>query len=201
MSNVPMTRPEELLALHETRYFHSSTFTELEDGRILHAAGTTFTTSDDGGISWSEPFERHDADGAPVGGGGTSLVRLAGRGVGLVALKQDAEEARRGIHHLVFWRSPDGGETWERPVQVTPPGLPAHAYQDVLLRTSSGRIVLPVYGMLGQRAGPSDVRPPFSGKLIGGQWGLHRSALLRSAVLVRLRLLLRRRRAHVGAQP
>ena len=170
MSNVPMTRPEELLALHETPYFHSSTFTELDDGRILHAAGTTFTTSDDGGITWSEPFERRDADGAPVGGSGTSLVRLSGRGVGLLALKQNAEEARRGIHHLVFWRSPDGGETWERPVQVTPPGLPAHAYQDVLLRTSSGRIVVPVYGMLGQRAGPSDVRPPFSGKLIGGQW-------------------------------
>ena len=170
MSNVPMTRPEELLALHETSYFHSSTFTELDDGRILHAAGTTFTTSDDGGITWSEPFERRDADGASVGGSGTSLVRLSGRGVGLLALKQNAEESRRGIHHLVFWRSPDGGETWERPVQVTPPGLPAHAYQDVLLRTSSGRIVVPVYGMLGQRAGPSDVRPPFSGKLIGGQW-------------------------------
>ena len=65
MSNVPMTRPEELLALHETPYFHSSTFTELDDGRILHAAGTTFTTSDDGGITWSEPFERRDTDGAP----------------------------------------------------------------------------------------------------------------------------------------
>ena len=38
MSNVPMTRPEEALAIHETRYFHSSTFTELEDGRVLHAA-------------------------------------------------------------------------------------------------------------------------------------------------------------------
>ncbi|MDE2993718.1 MAG: sialidase family protein, partial [Chloroflexota bacterium] len=82
MSNVPMTRPEELLALHETPYFHSSTFTELDDGRILHAAGTTFTTSDDGGITWSEPFECRDTDGDPVGGSGTSLVRLAGRGVG-----------------------------------------------------------------------------------------------------------------------
>ena len=51
MSNVPMTRPEEALAIHETRYFHSSTFTELEDGRILHAAGTNFNTSDDGGIT------------------------------------------------------------------------------------------------------------------------------------------------------
>ena len=49
MSNVPMTRAEEALAIHFTPYFHSSTFVELESGAILHAAGTTFTTSDDGG--------------------------------------------------------------------------------------------------------------------------------------------------------
>ena len=29
MSNVPMTRPEEMLAVHETTFFHSSTFVEL----------------------------------------------------------------------------------------------------------------------------------------------------------------------------
>jgi len=111
---------------HETKYFHSSTFAELEDGRILHADGTAFTTSSDGGISWSEPVEKHDPDGALVGGGGTSLVRLTGAGVGLSVIAQDTAEA--------------------------------------------GRIILPLYGMLGQRPGPGDVRPPFSGKLIRGQW-------------------------------
>jgi len=40
MSNIPMTRPEEVLAVHQTNYFHSSTFVELIDQRILHAAGT-----------------------------------------------------------------------------------------------------------------------------------------------------------------
>ena len=49
MSNVPMTRPEEMLIEHKTRYFTSSTFAELDDGRILRQAYGEFTTSEDGG--------------------------------------------------------------------------------------------------------------------------------------------------------
>src|SRR5262245_47458774 len=56
--NVPMTRPGEMIALHKTKFFHSSTFVELPDGGILHAAGTDFTSSDDGGRTWSAPFQR-----------------------------------------------------------------------------------------------------------------------------------------------
>jgi len=174
MSNVPMTRPEEVIAIHETNYFHSSTFVELEGGRILHAAGTTFTTSDDGGITWSEPFSCRDLNGERVGGGGTSLVKLSGKGIGLAAMRKDPEaispeESRRSTY-MVFWRSEDGGQTWETPVRVTPQGVGTYAYQDVLLRTSSGRIILPVYISLGQASGPNDVKPPASGKLVNGQW-------------------------------
>jgi hypothetical protein len=169
MSNVPMTRPAEALAIHETRYFHSSTFAELDDGRILHAAGTTFTASDDSGITWSEQFKCQDKNGNPVGGGGTSLVKLSGRGIGLAGMGRDAEDARRGAY-LRFWRSEDSGTTWEPPVRVTLPGIGTHVYQDVLLRTASGRIILPVYISLGQSTGPNDVKPPASGKLVNGQW-------------------------------
>ena len=63
MSNVPMTRPEEMLAEHKTPYRHSSSFVELNDGRILHVALTNFTHSEDGGLTWSEPYERRDANG------------------------------------------------------------------------------------------------------------------------------------------
>ena len=90
MSNIPMTRPEEMLAIHKTSYFHSSTFVKLEDGRILHAAGTTFTTSHDGGITWSEPFSCTDTQGNRVGGSGTSLVNLSGKGIGLAAMRRDS---------------------------------------------------------------------------------------------------------------
>ena len=37
MSNVPMTLPEMALAIHETPYFHSSTFAELEDADLSGA--------------------------------------------------------------------------------------------------------------------------------------------------------------------
>jgi len=163
-----MTRPEELLAVHETGFGHSSTFVELHDGRILHAAGENFTISEDGGISWSEPFHRNDVNGNAVGGGGTSLTRLSGKGVGLSAILKDPDDARG--YYMAFWRSVDGGETWEPPVRVSPPGIPTFSYQDVLLRTSSGRIILPVYICLGQSTGPGDVKPPASGKLVNGQW-------------------------------
>ena len=174
MSDVPMTRPEEALAVHQTRYFHGSTFVELEDGRVLHAAGGRFTVSEDGGLSWSEEFTCRDANGDPVGTHGCSLGRLSGAGVGLAGMRKDAEattpEEGARSNHLVFWRSEDGGQTWEPPVRVTPPGLPSHAYQDVLLRTSSGRLVLPVYIAIGQNSGPDDRTVPACGKLVGNQW-------------------------------
>lgn len=168
MSNVPMTRSEEALAVHKTRFGHSSTFTQLDDGTILHAAGDNFTTSEDGGITWSEITRGRDSEGNPVGGGGTSLTRLSGSGVGLSAIRSDTGNHRDS--YMAFWRSEDGGQTWEPPVRVNPPGLPTYSYQDVLLRTSSGRIILPVYLSLGQSTGPGDVKPPASGKLVRGQW-------------------------------
>ena len=91
MSNIPMTRPEEVLAVHQTNYFHSSTFVELIDQRILHAAGTTFSISDDRGLSWSKPFSCEDADGNSVGGSGTSLVKLSENGIGLAAIQKPSE--------------------------------------------------------------------------------------------------------------
>jgi len=174
LSLVSMTRPQEVLRTHYTRFGHASTFVELEGGRILHAAGSTFTTSDDGGITWSKGFNNHDVTGKPVGGGGTCLVRLAGRGVGLAAMRQDAtaanpEDKTWGLH-IVFWRSEDGGRTWQAPVLVTPPGLPTFCLQDVLLRTSSGRIVLPVYVAFGQRVGPDNEETPIDGRLVKNQW-------------------------------
>ena len=169
MSNVPMTRPDEVLAVHNTRYFHSSTFVELDDGRVLHAASRTFTTSDDGGLTWSGESQRRDIDGNEVGGGGTSLVKLSGNGIGLAGMVQgkDDPRAKSGV---VFWRSEDAGETWEPPVRVTPHGIATHIYQDVLLRTSSGRLIMPVYLSMGQGMGPGDVKPPSNGKLVHNQW-------------------------------
>jgi len=172
MSNVPMTRPEEMLAVHETTFFHSSTFVELESGRVLHVSGTRFTSSDDGGITWSGESERRDANGNPVGGGDTSLVRLSGKAIGLAATRRDVPPPQ--TEHpwkptqLLFWRSDDDGETWSAPTRVAPPGI--GTYQDVMLRTSSGRIVIPVEYGVGQPKSLNDAKGPVSGKLLNGQW-------------------------------
>ena len=55
-------------------------------------------------------------------------------------------------------------------MRVTPLGIGTYTYQDVLLRTVSGRIILPVYVSLGQSTGPNDVKPAALGKLVNGQW-------------------------------
>lgn len=169
MSNVPMTLPELVLATHKTGFFHSSSFIELDDGRILHAAGTRFTTSEDGGITWSDISERRDADGRRVGGSGTSLVKLDDRGIGLAAMAPE-DPSDLWNRYVEFWRSPDNGDTWEAPVRASPRGVKTHMYQDVALRTSSGRIVIPVYISMGQGSGPNDMELPASGKLVYNQW-------------------------------
>jgi len=169
-----MTRRNEMLAEHQTSFFHDSTFVDRPDGRLLHASGKRFCTSDDGGITWSPVFECKDRDGNPVGGGGTSLVKLSGNGIGLAAMRKGM-----GVNHpdwmeqytyMVFWRSDDGGKTWERPVRMTRPGAACHALQDVALRTSSGRIIVPVYVHKWHTAHPADPKPPMTGKLVFNQW-------------------------------
>lgn len=172
--HVAMTRPEEVLATHFTKYGHSSTFLELAGGRILQCAGTTFSTSGDGGLTWSKPFKGTDAKGGAVGGSCASLVRLNGEAIGLAALVQDTTtpeiEERFWNNRMVFWRSDDAGQTWREPVRLSPPGLPTFALQDVFLRTSAGRLVLPVYTAFGQKMGPNNEAIPYEGRLVRNQW-------------------------------
>ena len=85
MSNIPMTRPEEALAVDHTSFFSKSTFVELDKGRVLQSIGKEFINSDDGGITWSEPITLKDKNGDIVGGGNGALVKLSGKGIGLQA--------------------------------------------------------------------------------------------------------------------
>ena len=175
MTNVPMTLPDLMLAEHGTTFFHSSTFVELDDSRILHAAGTGQCTSEDGGLTWSDVIHAKDTNGDPVGGGNTCLVKLSDRGIGLAAAAPRPDKlapAQRRAHgHQLFWRSPDRGQTWEPPVQITSPGIVGTgSYQDAMIRTHSGRIVLPMHMGMGQGSGPNDVKPWGNGKLVRNQW-------------------------------
>ena len=150
MSNVPMTNPEGVMAVLEENYGHSSTYIGLENGDILHGAGLSFRTSEDGGLSWSEAFRLSDTEGAPVLAEG--LVKLSGSGIGCAAGGYIDKDGKR-IHgsQIFFRRSGNSGKTWEPPIPVTPDtgdenlGIGNYMLQDVLLRTSSGRIIIPCY--------------------------------------------------------
>ena len=159
-----MTRPDEMIAMVDQP--EGNYYAQLEDGRILSVADDGFRTSEDGGLTWSEPSRRRDADGGPVGPGAMSLLSLSGNKVGLVANPRPP-----GDGHVLFWRSEDGGETWSSPVRATPPGTSTYVVStDVVMRTSSGRIIVPCYVALGKERDPSDRLPTMWGKLINGQW-------------------------------
>ena len=186
-----MTRPEEAMAILETNYNHSSSFVQLDDGRILQVVlGAGFVTSEDGGLSWSElqapdhvdpiggphKCSCHDTNGDPVYGCECSLVKLSGKNsIGLAARRTEVPSGvtygtGRTVHYLSFWRSDDNGKTWSPPVRMSPPGLSTVAYQDIFLRTHSGRIILPVCASLGQSNGLNDSPEPMSGRLYNNQW-------------------------------
>ncbi len=148
--HVPMTNPEGVLALHETDYGHSVSWVHLGGERILMLVkGGAFRTSDDGGLTWSEEFRGLDERGDGVRNA-TALVSLGGTGVGLVAQHRPQEAANFYDQQLLFRRSDDEGRTWSEAKIVNPRGPAAFVWQDMLLRTSSGRIILPAYLSIGQ---------------------------------------------------
>jgi len=162
MSNVPMTRPEEALAIHEQNYGHSLTFAGLEGGRIL--------LSTDGGITWSEPYRGVDEKGEPLTGGScASLVSLPGGAIGLATLRRRPDLPTNSDTEMVFRTSEDEGRSWSPPTVMNQCLLRAHALQDVMLRTQSGRIILPVYFGIGQ-GGWHHEGAPFVGGYLGGNF-------------------------------
>ena len=170
MSNIPMTRPEEAIAVHKDPKFRTSSFVELQEGRILQTNGRTFSTSDDGGITWSEDIQSTDENDGIVTA--DQLVNLSDGAIGAAGRWMEPSAPRFSVHakrssHYRFWRSEDRGETWKSPVRIQPPGIVMHAYQHVLIRTSSGRLVLPLYSSIGQGTWHQEGAPFVGGYLNG----------------------------------
>lgn len=163
-SHVPMTRGQEAMAVHEQNLGHSASIVQRHDGSLLLSAGRFSCTSGDGGMTWSPMAECLDVNGNPVDA--TGLVSLEGSGIGAAGMRPVGMPGR---YEILFWRSPDGGTTWEPPVVASPPGYPAHMLQDVVCRTSRGRIVVPLYFTLGQGAWRAD-DAPFPGGLYKGHF-------------------------------
>src|SRR5690349_5753722 len=94
---VPMTRPEEALAVLDGVGSKAS-FVELPDGSILVARGNgRFSTSKDGGLTWSKQVQFYDVAGQPLDGGGASLVRLSGSGIGYASRVVSVEEKAAAV--------------------------------------------------------------------------------------------------------
>ena len=167
MTNVPMTRPGEMLAMHEQNYGHSVAFIGLDGGRILETNGADFLYSDDGGITWSEPYRGSDDDGELASVSCASLVNLDGGAIGLAEMRWRPGSTSRYETQMVFRTSEDQGHTWSPPVVMNDCLLRAHALQDVMIRTSSGRIILPVYLVVGQGTWHEEGKPFVGGYLNG----------------------------------
>ena len=164
MSSVPMTLPGLMLAQHEQQFMHSTTWVELDDGRILLWCAQVHCHSDDGGLTWSQPQFTKDVNGDPVGlGKSFALVRLSGGGVGLAANRPSDD----GVNEILFWRSEDGGQTWQPPAALPRPLPGTGALQDTILRTESGRIVIPLQMGLGQNIKPHEAFPYSTARLAG----------------------------------
>ncbi len=172
MSNVPMTLPELVISEQPHIHSHTTTWVELDDGRIFLASFQVYQYSEDRGLTWSPAQRMKDINGDDVGGSCTCLVKLSqNKSIGLVAqTKPSAEDLHWEGRQLLFWRSDDNGETWQLPTPISPPDFFCQCLQDVLLRTSSGRIILPVFGHLGQPNRWEDRIVWNSGKLIRNQF-------------------------------
>ena len=177
MSNVPMTLPELVIAEQAYPHSHTSSFVALEDGRLFHASHKASNYSQDGGLTWSKLVHMRDTNGDDVSSGETSLVKLSGpHSIGLAARVDDVGERegpwapRAKCRRYLFWRSDDGGQTWRPPVPMSPPGVSTAGLQNSFLRTSRGRIIVPVFAEHGQRNALNDGFRPLAGKLVNNQW-------------------------------
>jgi hypothetical protein len=164
--NIPMTRPEELLAVHLQKYFHGVTFAELSENEVLLFSGSKFRISNDGGITWGDEYCGYDENGKVLSAGCCSLVSLPDGSIGL-AHAYVKDSANPSISDMVFRTSRDKGKNWSAPVLMSNCRFPAYALQDVMLRTSTGRLILPVYFSIGQGAMHQEGAPYCGGYLNG----------------------------------
>ena len=70
----PMTLPDLVISTQWHPYSHTSSFIQLDDGRILHASGGVWNSSDDGGLTWSDQQWLKDRDGGDIFA--TTLLKL-----------------------------------------------------------------------------------------------------------------------------
>lgn len=144
-SNVPMTRIGERLAVHDNMG-SSATFAELDADTLLISHPLTFAASKDGGLTWSKPWKGVGLEDQAIGE--ASMVKLDKKGLGYI-FRRNYDFEGRPTSGLFFSRSDDGAKTWSAPTRIHP-AFPfgVAMLNDVVVRASSGRLILPVYGFM-----------------------------------------------------
>ena len=123
-------------------------FVTLRDGTILALNGNDRRESRDGGQSWSKP-EPMIAEEVREGGV-RSAIRLNSGKLGVVTARvggipnmgHDEQNFRQSWLH--FQTSDDEGETWSSGFLINKYNTDGMPYEDSLIQTRSGRLVLPV---------------------------------------------------------
>ncbi len=143
MSHLPMSHPELAIKVAPNRFGRPSIM-QLDDGSLLMAGWDLFFRSTDCSMTWDEGAQHCDTDGRPIKSSEMSLVKLSNGGIGVGGIDRDHTVGRGYSRHL-FWRSDDGGRTWAPPVQINPPDKAARSMHSVMIRTTSGRLIVPFY--------------------------------------------------------
>ena len=136
--------PEEILFLHTD--LPQLGLLELEDGGLLGLSSEGRSVSRDGGKTWPR-FEPALVDGTPQKGAIRHLMRLKSGAIG--GFYRPGGETVRYGYSPWFVLSQDEGRTWSKPVRVAEPFNNAVLHGKAIV-TSRGRIVAPVYTLVGR---------------------------------------------------
>ena len=138
--------PDETRFLHIGSIPHGAGMLESSDGKLLRISSRSRSTSTDGGVTWSTPEPVTDLEGNPIVRGISHLLRLKSGEIGGLYDKSEGDK-QYGLSPW-FVKSDDEGKTWSQPVQVGEP------YNNAVMHgatvTSTGRIVVSVYKLLGK---------------------------------------------------
>ena len=139
--------PQEILFLHLGQTLGA--MIELSDGGLLSVSSAGRSISPDGGTTWTKTEPLRDTNGNNIPGGISHLIRLKSGGMGGFFSGQSDSKKPYELN-VWFGRSDDEGKTWSRPVRI------GEAYNNAVMHdaivTSSGRIMVPVYKLLGEVA-------------------------------------------------
>lgn len=138
--------PKETQFLHVGQGFGATI--ELKDGNLMASTASGRAVSQDGGSTWTEAIPMCWQSGERIEFVFRHFRRLPSGAIGGFYRPPDRNEERYGMSDW-FARSEDEGLSWSAPVRIGEP------YQNVCLHsgivvTTSGRIVAPVYTLIGQ---------------------------------------------------